>query len=107
MRIMFRAVFVVLALMLGSVTMPAVAEGLQSAVMTTDTGNGSAMPVIFKSNFRDMKVEEIAAIAAGAAVVGTAADLFFNNGWITVIAIAGGAALGSYWYEQELWPFHE
>lgn len=105
---MLRVTLPVFALIISAIALPVAAvDGLQPAVMTANTASGSLMPVIFKSSIRDMKVEEIVAIAAGAAIVGSVADMFFNSGLATILAMTGGAALGSYWYEEELWPFHE
>lgn len=100
-----RAVVSVLALMLGAITLPvSAAEKLQPAVMTADT-IGETTSVIFKSKITDMKVEELAAVAVGAAVVGSFVDMFFESGIGTIIGVAAGAALGSHWYEEGMWPF--
>lgn len=104
MRTKMRAAVSALALVISAVTLPAAADNLQPAVMTGDTV-GNTTPVMFKSKLTDMKVEELAAIAVGAAVIGTFTDMFFESGIGTVIGIAAGAALGSHWYEEGMWPF--
>ncbi|KOR30501.1 hypothetical protein TI04_05550 [Achromatium sp. WMS2] len=107
MRMMLNRGLAVLVLLASFAAVPALgADSLQPAVLNSNS-TGGFVPVIFKSSFRDMKVEEVAAIAAGAAVVGTVADMFFDSGLVTMGAIAIGAAVGSYWYEEEMWPFSE
>lgn len=105
MRTTINAVISALMLCLGTITLPAVAaDGIQPAVATIDN-TGDFIPVIFKSGIKDMEVEEIAAIAAGAAVVGSLADMFFESGIGTILGVAVGASLGSHWYEEGWWPF--
>ncbi|KOR33310.1 hypothetical protein TI05_01805 [Achromatium sp. WMS3] len=102
---MLKSFIAVIILALGAIAMPASAtEGLQSAHMSANS-EAHATPVLFKSDIRKMKVEELAAIAAGAAVIGTIADMYLDSGLFTILGITAGAALGSYWYEEELWPF--
>jgi hypothetical protein len=48
---------------------------------------------------------KVAAIIAGAVIVGTAADVTFSGGLFTVVGVVVGAALGSVWYERGMWPF--
>jgi len=98
--------------MLGAIAFPAAAsEGpivtgsLQPAVMTTDLNGNLLMPVAFKSGLRHMSMEELVAIVAGAAAVGTAADMVFDGGAVTILGVVVGAALGSEWYEKGMWPF--
>lgn len=105
MRNMFRIILPLLVLFFAPAVPITASEGLQPAVMTTETSIDSFTPVIFKSGLRDMEVEEIAAIVAGAAVIGSIADMFFDSGLITILALTGGAALGSHWYEERMWPF--
>lgn len=105
MRAAFRVVVSALVLMLGVAALPAsAAEGLQPAVVSAASNEGVVTPVIFKSGFSHMKVEELVAIAVGAAIVGSAADMFLESGLATAIAVVAGAAIGSHWYEEELWP---
>lgn len=104
MRAISRAVFVGSLLLMGAFTTPATA-GLQPAIMSATINDGGVVPVIFKTSLGDMKVEEIAAIVVGAAIVGSIADMFFEGGVATILAITGGAAVGSYLYEEKLLPF--
>jgi hypothetical protein len=107
MRNLFRIFISVIVVGLGSFALPASAsEGLQPTVMAASSSEAHAMPVIFKSDISHMKVEEIAAIAAGAAIIGTVADLYLDSGLFTILGITMGAALGSHWYEEGLWPFN-
>ncbi|KOR27660.1 hypothetical protein TI03_06420 [Achromatium sp. WMS1] len=105
---MLRMFVAVVGLMLGAVTLPTFAtEGLQSTNMSaSDTQATYSMPVLFKTDIRHMKVEELAAIVAGAAIVGTIADMYLDNGLFTILGITAGAILGNHWYEEGLWPFH-
>jgi hypothetical protein len=104
---MFRVFVAAIALALGTVALPVSAsEGLHTASMDGNSAAAHAMPVIFKSDFGHMKVEEIVAIAAGAAIVGTIADMYLDSGLFTILGVTVGAALGSHWYEEGYWPFH-
>jgi len=112
MRSALRVVTSILVLMMGAIALPAAAsegpmaaEGLQPAVMATDISGDPLMPVAFKSGLRHMSMEELVAIVAGAAVVGTAADWVFEGGAVTILGVVVGAALGSEWYEKGMWPF--
>jgi hypothetical protein len=110
MRRDIRAAVTALVLM-GAVALPAAAsEGpaaatVQPAVLSSAMDRDMLMPTAFKSGFRHMSLEEVVAILAGAAAVGTAADWVFGGGTVTILGVVAGAALGSEWYERRIWPF--
>jgi hypothetical protein len=105
MRITVYVAMTVLTLYLGTMSLPVAAtEYLQPTVMTIDNLNNFT-PVVFKSDLNHMKVEEMVAIAVGAAVVGSMADMFFESGIGTIVGVVTGMALGSHWYEEGWFPF--
>jgi predicted lysophospholipase L1 biosynthesis ABC-type transport system permease subunit len=101
MRHIFHVIIAIVTLGLGMVALPASAyEGLQSKAYAT--------PVISKSGLGgrtvgEVTVGEVVFVAASAAAAGTVARILFNNGWLTILSVAIGAAGGSYWYLGE-WP---
>jgi hypothetical protein len=112
MRTALRVIASIFMLMMGVVALPAAAsegsfaaEGLQPAVVLPGADGGAVMPAAFKSGLRHMSMEELVAIVAGAAVIGTAADWAFQGGALTILGVVVGAALGSEWYERGMWPF--
>jgi hypothetical protein len=114
MQTVSRMVALISLLVMGAIALPAaasqnapIAPGLQSAVMMSEMEGGYTTPVAFKSGLRHMSLEEMGAVIVGAAVVGTAADLVFDGGLFGIVGVVVGAALGSEWYEKDLWPFNK
>lgn len=112
MRTVFRVATALLVWMMGAISLPAAAsegaavmEGMQPAVMVTEARPDYTVPVAFKSGLGHMTVEEMVAIAIGAGIVGSAADMYLGGGALTVLGAIVGAALGSEWYERHMWPF--
>jgi hypothetical protein len=116
MRAVLRVLMAVLILM---AALPAVAasggskpsEGFQPAVLSSATAGGQFQPVValdtgeIKGEIKRMTLGQAAAIIGGAIVGGTVADFLLNGTLYTLIGVVVGAALGSEWYDQGMWPW--
>jgi hypothetical protein len=97
-------IFAALALLGMAIVTPMASAATESNPVVIAASEAQAIPVLFESGFHDMTVAEIAAIVAGATVLGAVASLYFDSGLFTILGITVGAALGSYWYEGDLLP---
>jgi hypothetical protein len=101
MRIARCAIMSILLLVAGAISLAAMAlEG----PLAPDAG----LPVVLTSEGTDTSVMdsgcltlgELAAIFAGAVIVGAATQITLGGGPFTLLGVVGGAALGSLWYKH-------
>jgi hypothetical protein len=118
MRKLLQVVAPLLALLLGTVALPAAAAeaaaGASPATATATAPAAAAQPAApaapataapMAGSQHHFTAGKVAAIIAGAVIVGTAADMTLSGGIFTVVGVVVGAALGSVWYERGMWPF--
>jgi hypothetical protein len=110
MRTVLKLIVALVTLLVGTATLPAMAEDLQPPTLQPAVEYGYALdrhttPTAFRTGLHNITLGEVVAILGGAALLGTASDMALNGGVFTVLGVVAGAALGSEWYERRIWPF--
>ena len=103
-----RKLVAVLALSLGILAAPALAQAQGMPAVMTSPAEPHVILASFPATIHDlenMPLEQGIAIIGGAALGALLVDSFIERGIVTLGGAAIGAIGGNLWYERRYWPF--